>query len=733
MDSVPHMVQDPENNRSLLLVTMDANRHTVLAAEQPLWAKFIPIRSELETLFIRVDLSCDGLLSPQELSEVVYNCHSVAEKYRKTWQEDWRPSPGLNNEHDMFRDLNSLACADGWAAWRFSHVRDISGDGFVDFSEFASFMMQPWLVPKQVPFVLQEFCSRPDPPAPNTPSDCPGFGIFTHGCSSRTDGRGPTPSCAKSLWMHCPVVCRDLQQLRTRQTAALAANATALSYERNPLASAAPALRWIAAFIFATAAIRYAVQRLRTARPTPAPPKRKPPRKSRKRAAVDELANAEDAAATLALQSQEEAEPATRATRPWEPLPLPLLLAARVASFRRWFGEGRDANAVEDKAQPAAELRVSQSRCDSSEEAPPQGEKSESSECVVCFDQRVTHAVIPCGHLVLCSECANMIMGQEGRQCPVCRQPAREATRIFGHASASSAPGPSKPASSLKMESMKTPLISMFGLAGVSLPGLMLGTGLSSLGRDGTPEATDSGAYVYFMASIGLVLVYLVHCYLVPIDSDAMNAPPDLILAYYGQTMGWLAQIYCSLQLELDLTQEVDHALDLARAVAMGSVTLIHGYLLNSSRIKPWPAIRNIAAVSPAVTVVCMLCGWVVMPEAEVWTPNHVPLPQQTARIVICALVSVACTKGARFSIVRAWKRLHHSDHAAMRMAPTIDLSCLSVVGGGAVASGDAAAAKSQQELVERVVSETTRATLAALEAAGVDLKAAAAPSTAPA
>jgi hypothetical protein len=54
-------------------------------------------------------------------------------------------------------------------------------------------------------------------------------------------------------------------------------------------------------------------------------------------------------------------------------------------------------------------------------------------KCVVCLDHIPTHALIPCGHLILCGGCAPNFDKPEGppAACPLCRKNAMAVTRIF--------------------------------------------------------------------------------------------------------------------------------------------------------------------------------------------------------------------------------------------------------------------------------------------------------------
>ena len=53
--------------------------------------------------------------------------------------------------------------------------------------------------------------------------------------------------------------------------------------------------------------------------------------------------------------------------------------------------------------------------------AEPAPSSTESAECVICLTARRTHAIFPCRHLCLCSECAGLLREQTNR-CPICRR-----------------------------------------------------------------------------------------------------------------------------------------------------------------------------------------------------------------------------------------------------------------------------------------------------------------------
>ena len=58
----------------------------------------------------------------------------------------------------------------------------------------------------------------------------------------------------------------------------------------------------------------------------------------------------------------------------------------------------------------------------------PEGLKREPSSnlCVICLDEKATHAIVPCGHQCLCPDCAGFV-----DKCPMCRVAKQSVIRIF--------------------------------------------------------------------------------------------------------------------------------------------------------------------------------------------------------------------------------------------------------------------------------------------------------------
>ena len=58
----------------------------------------------------------------------------------------------------------------------------------------------------------------------------------------------------------------------------------------------------------------------------------------------------------------------------------------------------------------------------------PEGLKREPSNdlCVICMDEKATHAIVPCGHQCLCLDCAGLV-----DKCPMCRVAKQSVIKIF--------------------------------------------------------------------------------------------------------------------------------------------------------------------------------------------------------------------------------------------------------------------------------------------------------------
>ncbi|XP_048339053.1 baculoviral IAP repeat-containing protein 7 isoform X2 [Sphaerodactylus townsendi] len=108
---------------------------------------------------------------------------------------------------------------------------------------------------------------------------------------------------------------------------------------------------------------------------------------------LSSLASSEDPSNQAGRDSTSSEEPARR-----EPEP------RRQVEEPKSPSEGESASNVEDQLRRLREERI----------------------CKVCMDKDVSIVLIPCGHLVVCAECAPNL-----RRCPICRGAIRETVRAF--------------------------------------------------------------------------------------------------------------------------------------------------------------------------------------------------------------------------------------------------------------------------------------------------------------
>ena len=168
-------------------------------------------------------------------------------------------------------------------------------------------------------------------------------------------------------------------------------------------------------------------------------------------------------------------------------------------------------------------------------------------------------------------------------------------------------------------------------------------------------------AHVHITSLWAVPAAYVAHCLLVPLDHDSKESPLLLIVVYCLQSLAWVFQICTALERvvsEHELPRSSEELflerLDTTRAVLIGLMTVLHGYLLSSQHIKPWAALRNVAAWAGSATCLCMLVSVVARPHQRLWTPNNVPLDVQCLRMLLTGLVSMASTKRCRCFISRA-------------------------------------------------------------------------------
>jgi len=64
------------------------------------------------------------------------------------------------------------------------------------------------------------------------------------------------------------------------------------------------------------------------------------------------------------------------------------------------------------------------------EDTPPEDTPPPLPVCSICMENVKTHAFLPCGHMMSCGGCSELVM-KTSKTCPVCRSPAKMAMRIY--------------------------------------------------------------------------------------------------------------------------------------------------------------------------------------------------------------------------------------------------------------------------------------------------------------
>lgn len=84
-----------------------------------------------------------------------------------------------------------------------------------------------------------------------------------------------------------------------------------------------------------------------------------------------------------------------------------------------------------NKAVPSSRQQSKQPMTSSPSSSDPSNNAEQSDLCVVCLDGRCTHVFVPCGHLCICSSCADMVTQTDLQECPMCRVPSQSVMRVY--------------------------------------------------------------------------------------------------------------------------------------------------------------------------------------------------------------------------------------------------------------------------------------------------------------
>ena len=139
----------------------------------------------------------------------------------------------------------------------------------------------------------------------------------------------------------------------------------------------------------------------------------------------------------------------------------------------------------------------------------------------------------------------------------------------------------------------------------------------------------------------------LVHVVLVPPDATA--TPGIVRFAYWMMTAVWSYGVLVKMwQLESPLEAAAAQdatmliTIDMCRGALIALLTCVHGCLLQTQRVRPWTAFRNLAGMAPTITGGCMLASLCRRSgEDVVYAPNGTPLAVALLRMASCYCVCV--------------------------------------------------------------------------------------------
>jgi len=288
---------------------------------------------------------------------------------------------------------------------------------------------------------------------------------------------------------------------------------------------------------------------------------------------------------------------------------------------------------------------------------------------VICLDRPQSHALLPCGHLALCEPCSAKVVEQSAlpsdRLCPVCREPAQQAVRVYvtGHSH-----GPPKrperapvlPFTLSHAAAQTAPhghwILTALATAIAFLPGLPHLLDFHSYEANlflAHLLLTSSAPFLAFAVqwaiaprrelppSKWLVRIYwlqaVVRC------ANALSAARALIEAANGGEAGEDVQLAEPPPEELERRSRLYFylTLDLCRLASVALLFCTHALLLSWHLLPPWTVFRNVSFFPPTITMLLMLIGVAAQPAHPMYTPNNTPLPYLLVRFV-CFYVAAA-------------------------------------------------------------------------------------------
>ena len=99
--------------------------------------------------------------------------------------------------------------------------------------------------------------------------------------------------------------------------------------------------------------------------------------------------------------------------------------------------ENRRETEIQKKDEEVGQLKVqlatalADAEASSREASKRAREQGQSKECVICMHESRSHILIPCGHMCVCSSCAEGLKKARSRDCPICRKKIRQIVQVF--------------------------------------------------------------------------------------------------------------------------------------------------------------------------------------------------------------------------------------------------------------------------------------------------------------
>ena len=94
---------------------------------------------------------------------------------------------------------------------------------------------------------------------------------------------------------------------------------------------------------------------------------------------------------------------------------------ARLERARKEETAAQKVAAIEAMEDECVALALSHGACAEEEQLSMLDDVYDEASCVVCLSEKKEICLVPCGHVCVCSFCAEALFSQTERLCPICR------------------------------------------------------------------------------------------------------------------------------------------------------------------------------------------------------------------------------------------------------------------------------------------------------------------------